>query len=96
MSQSTIRIFIEHGSAGLWYATSPDLKGLLVAEPAFEALAGAIPRVIDRGGIIRSVEVIDIVQASDSPWFFGPRGLVLRAPEPHDFIQAVGQFGHFK
>lgn len=49
-----------------------------------------------RGGIIGSVEVIDVVSQSDSPWFFGPRGLVLRAAKPCDFIPAVGALGYFK
>ena len=49
-----------------------------------------------RGGIIGSVEVVDVVSESDSPWFFGPRGLVLRSPEPCEFIPAVGQLGYFE
>lgn len=49
-----------------------------------------------RGGIIGSVEVVDVVSESDSPWFFGPRGLVLRDPVPCEFIPAVGQLGYFK
>ena len=49
-----------------------------------------------RGGIIGSVEVVDVVSASASPWFFGPRGLVLRDPVPCEFIPAVGQLGYFK
>jgi hypothetical protein len=49
-----------------------------------------------RGGIIGSVEVVDVVRASESPWFFGPRGLVLRNPQPCDFIPALGALGYFK
>jgi hypothetical protein len=49
-----------------------------------------------RGGIIGSVEVVDVVRQSDSPWFFGPRGLVLRDPKPSPFIPAVGALGYFK
>ena len=54
--------------------------------------AGDLPR----GGIIGAVTVSDIVKESGSPWFFGPRGLVLRDPEPCDLIPAVGQLGFFK
>ncbi len=36
----------EQGKAGLFYATSPDLKGLLVAEKTLEALEKAIPKAI--------------------------------------------------
>ena len=49
-----------------------------------------------RGGIIGSVEVIDVVSDSDSPWFSGPRGLVLRDPVPCDFIASMGMLGYFK
>lgn len=49
-----------------------------------------------RGGIIGSVEVVDVVKESGSPWFFGPRGLVLRSPRPCEFIPAHGALGYFK
>jgi len=49
-----------------------------------------------RGGIIGSVEVADVVNKSDSPWFFGPRGLVLRDPRPCAFVPSVGALGYFK
>lgn len=54
------------------------------------------PAELLRGGIIGSVEVVDIVKASLSPWFFGPRGLVLRNPKPCRFTPAVGQLGYFE
>ena len=49
-----------------------------------------------RGGIIGSVEVIDVVSESNSPWFFGPRGLVLRDPRPCTFTPSIGALGYFK
>lgn len=49
-----------------------------------------------RGGIIGSVEVVDVVRESDSEWFFGPRGLVLRDPIACAFIPSVGALGYFK
>ena len=51
---------------------------------------------LDRGGIIGSVELIDIVTASESPWFEGPFGLVLRDPRPCQFIPARGMLGFFR
>lgn len=61
------------------------------------SLAQGCPPAIDllRGGIIGSVEVIDVVKDSLSPWFFGPRGLVLANPEPCDFIPVKGCLGYF-
>jgi len=51
---------------------------------------------LERGGIIGSVEVVDVVSESESPWFCGPRGLVLRNPQPCEFIPACGQLGYFE
>lgn len=51
---------------------------------------------LDRGGIIGSVEVIGVCTTSPSPWFFGPRGLVLRYPRPTPFVPAKGQLGYFR
>lgn len=56
------------------------------------------PKACDllRGGIIGTVYVSGVVTESDSPWFFGPRGLVLELPEPCEFIPAVGALGYFQ
>lgn len=54
------------------------------------------PAALLRGGIIGTVEVIDVVSESDSPWFFGPRGLVLRDPQSCDFIPSIGALGYFE
>lgn len=61
-------------------------------------LSGTCPGPADllRGGIIGSVEVVDVVSRHDSHWFFGPRGLVLRNPEPCVFIPSVGALGYFE
>jgi hypothetical protein len=34
------------------------------------------------GAMIGTVEIVDCVEHSTSPWFFGPFGLVLREPRP--------------
>lgn len=51
---------------------------------------------LQRGGIIGSAIVFDVVKESDSPWFFGPRGLVIKDATPCEFIHSVGQLGYFK
>lgn len=52
-----------------------------------------------RGGIIGTVEVIGIVRKGrdrfESPWFFGPYGLLLRRASACPFIGAKGQLGLF-
>jgi hypothetical protein len=41
-----IRVRIEEGKAGLFYATSPDLRGLLVGKPTIDELFDTIPKAI--------------------------------------------------
>jgi hypothetical protein len=41
-----VRVKLELGEAGLWFATSPDLKGLLVAERSREEAEEVVPVAI--------------------------------------------------
>lgn len=50
---------------------------------------------LERGGIVGSVEIVDCVQHSDSPWFVGRYGFVLRDPRPLPFTPLKGQLGFF-
>lgn len=56
-----------------------------------------VPRAADfeRGGIVGSAVVRDVVQASASPWFFGPHGFVLQGIQSLPFIPCRGQVGFF-
>lgn len=56
------------------------------------------PKAADlvRGGIIGTVEVVGMVSESTSPWWMGPRGLVLRSPAACQPIPSVGQLGFYK
>lgn len=54
------------------------------------------PAELQRGGIIGSVDVVDVVRESESRWFFGPRGMELANPEPCEFIPSVGSLGYFR
>lgn len=47
------------------------------------------------GGIIGRAEIVDCVTEMDSPWFFGPYGLVLRNVEPLPFRPCRGALGFF-
>ena len=57
----------------------------------------AVPAMssVDRGGIIGSVEIVDCVSASPSPWFFGRFGFVLRNPIALPFRPMRGMLGFF-
>lgn len=50
---------------------------------------------LDRGGIVGSVEIVDCVVSSPSPWFQGKYGFVLRDPRPLPFRPVRGQLGFF-
>lgn len=50
---------------------------------------------LQRGGIVGSVEVVDCVQQTDSPWFVGTHGFVLRNPEVLSFTPWKGRLGFF-
>jgi len=50
---------------------------------------------LERGGIVGSVEIVDCVQQTDSPWFMGSHGFVLRNPQSMPLIPYKGQLGFF-
>jgi len=54
------------------------------------------PGALIRGGIIGSVDVVDIVTRSSSRWFFGPRGLVLANTQSCEPIPCSGALGYFE
>lgn len=73
MAARLIHIKIEEGKTGLFYATSPDLKGLLVAERTIPALLENIPKCITNLFMAKGVEVIvtnieDHDDNSSRPW----------------------------
>ena len=66
-----VRVKVEQGKAGLFYATSPDLRGLLVAEPSFDALFEAVPQAITDLYAAKGVKVVVTSAKDDSdfyPW----------------------------
>lgn len=55
------------------------------------------PDKLPRGCIVGSVQVLRVVNDSDSPWFMGPRGLVLADPLPYrPKGKTAGQLGYFR
>lgn len=51
---------------------------------------------LERGGIVGSVEIVDCVRDSKSPWFMGEFGFVLRDPQPMPFVPWKGRLGFFE
>ncbi len=48
------------------------------------------------GGIVGSVDIVDCVSQSDSEWFVGKYGFVLRNPRPLPFYSCKGQLNFFE
>ncbi|AZC30074.1 hypothetical protein C4K38_2114 [Pseudomonas chlororaphis subsp. piscium] len=51
---------------------------------------------MQRGGIIGSVELVDSLDTSDSPWYMGQKGFLLRDPKPLPFVPLKGRLGFFE
>lgn len=51
---------------------------------------------LQRGGIVGSVELVDSVDTSASPWYMGQKGFVLRDPQYLPFIPYRGQLQFFE
>jgi hypothetical protein len=58
----------------------------------FPAIRRLMPLVRDlpRGGIVGQFDIIDCVDNSLSPWFFGPWGYVVRDPKPLSLVACRG------
>ncbi len=78
-----------HASKGIDKAAMREVEKM-AAEAEAEGKAGKLDRFHLRGGIVGSVEIVDCVTNSDSDWFHGPYGFVLRAPRCCNFIECSG------
>jgi hypothetical protein len=84
-----------HASAGMSreeYDTAIEFIGHALPPRGVGGAGRARPHFDDlkRGGIIGAVEIIDAVTESTSPWWMGPRALVLRNPIAIPFIPCRG------
>jgi len=55
----------------------------------------AAPYRLDRGGIVGVADIVDCQPQSDSPWFFGKYGFLIRNARPVEFIPVKGALGFF-
>ncbi len=56
----------------------------------------SLPGLYNFGGIVGIAEIIACVKDSDSPWFNGPYGFVLKNARPLPFMPCRGQLGFFE
>lgn len=50
---------------------------------------------IEKGGVIGAVDIVGCTDTSDSPWFVGDYGFILRNPKPLSFTPYKGRLGFF-
>ena len=81
-SKGMTRYEYEDGRDPLWASGGPAIE-----LPSLEQL--------ERGVIVGSVEIVDCVTRSSSPWFFGDFGFVLRNPIVLPFQPFKGALGFF-
>lgn len=81
-----------HASKGMTRAEYEDAAEFM----ASIGITCPAPADLQRGGIVGVTNIVDIVTELDSPWFFGPKGLLLGDSRPIDFIPSVGALGFFK
>jgi hypothetical protein len=84
MKAKIVRVTVDRGREGLYYAESPDLKGLLVAEPTLAGLRKEIPLVIQRMYAACDVQVIvsEIEGEDENSW--------VAVPTQHENGTAIG------
>ena len=71
------------------------IEALKLYEKLFPNEPTPWPPSISKGGIVGTVDIVDCVDKSDSPWFFGKFGFVLKNPMRSDFIPYRGRLGLF-
>lgn len=88
--------FLVHASAGMSRKEYQQVQiwlsygrraALNICLPPFEEL--------QCGGVIGSVELVDSVDHSDSPWYMGDKGFVLRDPQVLPFTPYKGRLQFF-
>lgn len=55
-----------------------------------------LPDSFETGGIVGQGRIVDVVTSSDSPWFFGDYGFVIKDASPIKLTPCKGQLGFFK
>lgn len=84
--------FLVHAAQGMTRAEYEEAELF-----ALKADGAILPPLKDlqRGGIVGSVELVDCLDTSDSPWYMGQKGFLLRDPKPLPFTSYKGRLGFF-
>ena len=81
-----------HAAKGMTNREYLDFEGAYGMDPRFTVPE---PEELRRGGIVGTAEIVDCVCRSNSPWFFGRWGFVLRNVQAVPFIPVKGALSFF-
>lgn len=103
--------FLIHASAGMTKAEYEDcldtLHTISRSHPFPDGLTLPAFGELERGGIVGMANIVDAISETDgahsvagiralnSPWFFGPFGLVIAEAKPLPFVPIKGMLGFF-
>ncbi|MGH8417983.1 MAG: ASCH domain-containing protein [Pseudomonas sp.] len=88
--------FLVHAAKGMTRDEYCDALELVMRAAHIDVLRGfPMFEDLERGGIVGSVELVDSVDTSDSPWYMGQKGFVLRDPTPLSFLPHKGRLQFF-
>lgn len=90
------RVTMIRGRVAIHASLAFDWAGYRWVQEQFPEIAMPAPDEFERGGIIGTVEIWDVVEADPSPWFFGPKAYCLREPKVLPLIPCKGKLGFFE
>jgi hypothetical protein len=88
--------FLVHAAKGMTKAEYIAALEVVIGAASFETLKN-LPMMedLERGGIVGSVELVDSIDTSESPWYMGEKAFVLRDPKPLPFTPLKGRLNFF-
>lgn len=84
------------GVVGIHAGQKIDLDGYDWVESNFPQIALPAASELERGGIVGRARIVDCVEESDSPWFFGRYGFVMADAKPLPLMPCRGMLGFFR
>jgi ASCH domain-containing protein len=89
------RVLIHAGKtmARRYYEEVVDSLAMAIPEPVYRLIPPY--EALERGGVVGVSTIVDCVTASESPWFQGEYGFVMRDSRPLPFFPVNGQLGFF-
>lgn len=87
-----------HASQGMTQQEYEDVHNFLLSKERLQHLAASLPApaALERGGIVGSAELHACVTESDSPWYMGAYGFMLRNVQPLPFRPYRGALQFFE